>query len=106
MKRVCFLLQVRPDRLAEYRQRHKEVWPEMRKALQDTGWTNYSLFLGEDGLLVGYVETPDFHAALAAMEKLEINARWQDEMAGFFLNPPGLRPDQAMVPLEEVFHLD
>ena len=28
------------------------------QALADTGWHNYSLFLRDDGLLIGYVETP------------------------------------------------
>jgi L-rhamnose mutarotase len=106
VSRVCFLLQVRPERLAEYKERHKAVWPEMRQALRATGWTNYSLFLRDDGLLVGYVETDDFEAARAAMEKLVVNARWQKEMSEFFVNPPGVAPDQAMKPLEEVFHLD
>ena len=55
---------------------------------------------------VGYLETPDFERALAEMSKREINARWQREMTGFFMNPPGVAPDQAMLPLEEVFHLD
>jgi L-rhamnose mutarotase len=106
MQRVCFVLQVRPERLAEYKERHKEVWPEMRQALTETGWGNYSLFLREDGLLVGYLETEDFAAARAGMEKLEVNARWQREMSEFFMNAPGVRPDRAMRPLEEVFHLD
>ena len=106
MSRVCFLLQVRPERLAEYKERHKNVWPEMREALQDTGWTNYSLFLRDDGLLVGYLETADFEASRAAMEKLEVNARWQREMSEFFVSPAGVTPDRAMNPLEEVFHLD
>jgi L-rhamnose mutarotase len=51
MERVCFLARVRPERLAEYRQRHEHVWPEMLAALTKTGWSNYSIFLGEDGLL-------------------------------------------------------
>jgi L-rhamnose mutarotase len=106
MKRVCFLLQVQPDRLVEYKERHKAVWPEMRQALRDAGWTNYSLFLREDGLLIGYVETENFEAARAAMQKLEVNARWQEQMSEFFVNPPGLTPDRAMEPLEEVFHLE
>jgi len=106
MKRVCFLLQVRPERLTEYRERHKAVWPEMLQALRDTGWTNYSLFLRDDGLLVGYLETPDFALALAGMAKLDVNARWQREMSEFFMNDPGMTPDQAMGGLEEVFHLD
>ena len=51
VERVCFTLRVRPDRLDEYRRRHRAVWPEMLEALRSTGWRNYSLFLAEDGLL-------------------------------------------------------
>ncbi|CAG6391002.1 L-rhamnose mutarotase [Streptomyces cocklensis] len=105
MKRVCFLLKVRQDRLAEYRERHAAVWPEMQAALTATGWRNYSLFLRDDGLLVGYLETEDFALARAAMDRTEVNARWQKEMAGFFEELDGAAPDAAMVPLSEVFHL-
>ncbi len=103
MRRICFTLQVRPDRLEEYRRRHAQVWPEMLAALRDTGWHDYSLFLREDGLLVGYLQTDDFDAALAAMDATDINAHWQAEMAGFFETG---RPDQHMHVLTEVFNLD
>lgn len=105
MKRVCFLLRVKRDRLAEYKERHKHVWPEMLDALRETGWTNYSLFLSEDGLLVGYLETADFEGALRGMAGKEVNGRWQREMAGFF-ELEGRHADDAMLALEEVFHLD
>jgi L-rhamnose mutarotase len=105
MERVCFLLKVRTDRLEEYRERHQEVWPEMRAALSETGWHNYSLFLRDDGLLVGYLETDDFEAARAAMAEREVNVRWQAEMALFFEQLDGT-PDEGMVALREVFHLD
>jgi L-rhamnose mutarotase len=103
MQRVCFLLQVRPERLAEYKERHQRVWPEMLQALRQTGWHNYSLFLRDDGLLVGYLETPDFRKAVDGMAALEVNQRWQREMKPFFMDLPG-RPDESMKPLEEVFH--
>jgi L-rhamnose mutarotase len=103
MKRICFLLHVRPERLAEYRRRHQEVWPEMRQALSETGWHNYSIFAREDGLLVGYLETTDFQAALDGMAALEVNSRWQAQMQEFF---EAGRPDEHMVPLPEIFHLD
>ena len=106
MPRYCFQLQVKPDRIAEYRERHAAVWPEMLRALAETGWHNYSLFLREDGLLVGYLETEDFAAAQAGMEATDVNARWQAEMAPFFESLDGARPDEAMTPLTEVFHLD
>ena len=102
MERVCFILRVRRDRLDEYKQRHREVWPQMLDALRETGWTNYSLFLSEDGLLVGYLETEDFEAALEAMDERDVNARWQADMAPFF----GERADTSLVRLEEVFHLE
>ncbi|WP_048876920.1 L-rhamnose mutarotase [Saccharomonospora saliphila] len=104
-RRVCFLLRVKPDRMEEYRARHAEVWPEMRQALSETGWHNYSLFLAPDGLLVGYFETDDLDAALRGMAEREVNARWQAEMAPFFEHLDG-DPDEGIVPLTEVFHLD
>ena len=105
MQRICFVLQVKPEKLAEYKERHCSVWPEMQQALRDTGWTNYSLFLRPDGLLVGYLETENFEQARAGMATREINERWQREMAGFFLQPDGVLPDRAMQPLEEIFHV-
>lgn len=106
IQRVCFLLKVRPERLAEYKQRHKTVWPEMLEALSQTGWRNYSLFLRDDGLLVGYLETADFQAALRGMADREVNARWQREMAPFFEALEGRRPDEGILALDEIFHLE
>ncbi|MBC6463765.1 L-rhamnose mutarotase, partial [Actinomadura sp. HBU206391] len=103
---VCFLLKVRPERLDEYRERHRAVWADMQAALRDTGWRNYSLFLRDDGLLVGYLETDDFQAALDGMARTDVNARWQAEMAPFFEELDGRRPDEGMLTLDEVFHLD
>lgn len=105
MPRVCFVLQIDPARVDEYRERHRAVWPEMRQALADAGWRNYSLFLRPDGLLVGYLECDDFDAARAAMAGTEVNARWQAEMAPFFVDLGDDRPDEGMRPLDEIFHL-
>ena len=105
MPRVCFTLQVRRDRMAEYVERHAAVWPEMLRALHDTGWHDYSLFLREDGLLVGYLVTDDLAAAQAGMARTDVNARWQAEMAEFF-EELDLPPDQGFWQLSEVFHLE
>ena len=106
MERVCFALQVRPERLEEYKRRHRAVWPEMQRALCETGWRNYSLFLRPDGLLIGYLETDDFRKAREEMAKRAVNEKWQREMAEFFVTPNGDHPDRVMSPLEEVFHLE
>ena len=69
MQRICFILQVKPERIQEYRERHRSVWPDMKKALEETGWNNYSLFLRPDGLLVGYLETDSFEKARAGVRQ-------------------------------------
>ncbi len=107
MPRACFQLQVRPDRIEEYKTRHAAVWPDMVRALHETGWHNYSLFLREDGLLIGYVETPtSIEDAQAAMARTEVNTRWQAEMSEFFTGIDGRAPDEGFLLLEEVFHLE
>ena len=106
MPRVGFCFKVKKERIPEYRERHRAVWPDMLQALRETGWHNYSLFMRDDGLLFGYLETDDFSKALDGMASRDVNLRWQAEMAPFFEALEGRRPDESMLVLEEVFHLD
>ncbi|GAB3815189.1 L-rhamnose mutarotase [Kribbella italica] len=105
MNRYCFCLQVKPDRLDEYVERHRDVWPDMQAALRDSGWHNYSLFLRDDGLLIGYVEADDLEAAQQAMAATEVNERWQAQMTDFFTGIDGRPPDESFLLLREIFHL-
>jgi L-rhamnose mutarotase len=106
VQRVCFQLQVAPDRLDEYRERHAAVWPDMLRAIEASGRRNYSLFLRDDGLLIGYYETDDDEAAQAALESDPRTAPWEAEMAEFFVSLDGARADQGAPRLAEVFHLE
>jgi L-rhamnose mutarotase len=106
----------------------------MRAALRDAGWSNYSLFLSDDGLLVGYLETDNYQAALDAMAATDVNTRWQAEMSEYFMNTTAVAeaagaggagaggagavgagaggdtdsgpPDRSFLRIAEIFHLD
>lgn len=106
MQRVCFQLQVKPERLGEYIERHRAVWPRMLRAIEASGRRNYSLFLREDGLLVGYYETDDDAASARSLAENPDTAEWEAAAAGFFIALPGARPDQDAPRLREVFHLE
>jgi L-rhamnose mutarotase len=100
VRRVAFLFRVKPERLAEYRELHRAVWPEMLDAHRRARWHNYSLFASPDGLVCGYFETPEsFQAALAGMAAEEVNARWDQFMAPYLESPD-------LLEMEEVFHLE
>jgi L-rhamnose mutarotase len=106
MERVCFQLQVKPERMGDYIERHRSVWPAMLRAIERAGRRNYSLFLRDDGLLIGYYETDDDAASARALAADPDTAAWEAEAAGFFDALPGHRPDQGAPRLLEVFHLE
>ena len=104
MSRYCLLGHVDPSRLDEYRNAHQAVWPELLDALRDAGWRNYSLFLRDDGTLIGYVEADDLDQAQAKVAATEVNDRWQAAMAELFATDGP--PDQAWEIVPEVFNLE
>ena len=104
MPRYCLLGHVNPDRLDEYREAHRAVWPDLLQALRDDGWHNYSLFLREDGLLIGYAEADDLALAQQKVARTEVNGRWQAAMAELFQTDGA--PDEAWELIPEVFNLE
>jgi len=104
-QRICFQLQVKPDRLTEYRERHAAVWPQMLRAIEASGRHNYSLFLRDDGLLIGYYETESVDASQRSLEQNPDTAAWESDMAEFFVTLDG-RPDQSAPTLTQVFNLE
>ena len=104
MPRYCLQGHVDPNRIDEYREAHRAVWPELLEALRDAGWRNYSLFLRDDGLLIGYAEADDLAAAQETVAATEVNTRWQAAMAELFQSEGA--PYEAWEIIPEVFNLE
>ncbi|MCU1480308.1 MAG: L-rhamnose mutarotase [Subtercola sp.] len=121
-------MQVKPERLAEYRRRHAAVWPEMLRAIERSGRHNYSLFARDDGLVIGYFEVDDLEKSQRLLAADPATAGWEADMLDFFESPavapvggpdlhstaagtvsdgiPATRADQGMRRLTEVFDLE
>jgi L-rhamnose mutarotase len=101
-QRSAFVLHVRPDRIDDYVEAHRGVWPEMLDALRGAGIRNYSIF--RDGNQVfGYFEADDLERAAAHLDAQEVSTRWQDAMADLLEQRV---PDAGPPPLEQIFRLD
>lgn len=101
-QRSAFVLHVRPDKVEEYVQAHRNVWPEMLDALRGAGIRNYTIF--RDGNRVfGYFESDDLERAASYLAGQEVSTRWQDAMAELLEQRV---PESGPQPLEEVFRLD
>jgi L-rhamnose mutarotase len=101
-QRTAFVLRVRPDKIDEYVEAHRNVWPELLDALRRAGIRNYTIFR-HGSEMFGYFEADDLGAAGASMATQEVNARWQDAMAELLEERV---PDEGPAPLEQVFRLD
>jgi L-rhamnose mutarotase len=101
-QRSAFVLRVKPDRIGDYVEAHRAVWPDMLQALHDAGIRNYTIF--RDGSQVfGYFESDDLERAAAYLKGQEVSARWQDSMAELLEERV---PDAGPPALEEIFRLD
>jgi len=101
-QRTAFVLHVRPEKIDEYVDAHRSVWPEMLDALRAAGIGNYTIFRhGHD--VFGYFEAEDLEAAGRFLAAQEVSARWQDAMADLLEERV---PDAGPPALEEIFRLD
>jgi L-rhamnose mutarotase len=101
-QRSAFVLRVRPDRIEEYIEAHRNVWPEMLEALRAAGIRNYSIFrAGND--VFGYFEADDLDAVARSLARQDVSARWQDEMAALLEERV---PDAGPPALTQIFRLD
>src|SRR5437899_8438645 len=74
-ERGLFTLVVHPDRIAEYDERHAHPWPEMKEALDDAGFHNYTGFCrGPRGVYYGQL-SPDMATAGPASGATDANQR-------------------------------
>jgi len=101
-QRMAFVLRVRPEKLDEYLEAHRHVWPELLAAMRDAGVRNYTIFRHGNEMF-GYFESDDLEAVSDHMAALEVNTRWQDAMADLLEERvPGTGP----AALDEIFRLE
>ena len=101
-QRSAFVLEVQPNRIDDYIEAHRHVWPEMLDALRASGIRNYTIFRSGDQVF-GYFEADDLHDAGAYLAQQDVCERWQDRMAELLRHRV---PDSGPPPLEVIFRLD
>jgi L-rhamnose mutarotase len=108
MRRFGMVNRLRPDKVAEYRRIHQEVWPGVLALLRDANIKNYSIYCKNE-LLFSYFEYvgDDFERDLARIGSDPLSQEWE-EYCKLCFEPP-IDPDKRKnfdwwEPMEEVFH--
>ena len=82
---------------------HTRMPEEMRRALRECGWHNYSLFINSEGLVVAYVETDDFELAAARLARRAAAQQWHEAVAPMLIRNDA--DDVVGETLSECFHV-
>ena len=103
MERKAFKMQLHSGKVAEYKRRHDELWPELQSLLKQTGIKDYSIFLDEStNSLFGVLQIED-SKKLDDLPSHPIMKKWWAYMKDIMETNPDNSP--VSVPLQEVFYL-
>ncbi len=104
MERQAFKMKLLPGMKDEYKKRHDEIWPELKRLLSDAGVKDYSIFLDEETNTLFAVQKNEGGSGSQDLGGTAIVQRWWAYMADVMETNPDSSP--VSVPLTEVFHMD
>jgi L-rhamnose mutarotase len=107
MIRYGQIIEVKPEKLARYKELHAAVWPEVLALITACNIRNYSIYY-RDGQLFAYFEYygADFAADMARMAADPVNQRWWAECMPCQQPILTAAAGEWWVNMEEVFHCD
>jgi L-rhamnose mutarotase len=107
MKRMAMVINVRPDKLDEYKRLHADAWPAVLAALRRAHVRNYSIHL-KDHTLFGYLEYhgEDWEADMAVVAADRATQRWW-ALTDPCQDPwPSRLPNEWWASMEQVFLME
>ncbi|MFQ3595647.1 MAG: L-rhamnose mutarotase [Sphingomonadaceae bacterium] len=107
MRRIAMVIDVKPEKLAEYRALHADPWPGVLAALRAAHVGNYSIFL-KDHTLFGYLEYhgDDWEADMARVAADPETQRWWALTDPCQVKWASAEEGEWWARMEEVFHMD
>lgn len=104
MKRLAFKMHLTPGQKEEYKKRHHNIWPELKKLLKESGVSAYSIFLDEETNTLFAFQKVTGDGGSQDLGQTEIVQEWWKYMADIMVTNPDNSP--VSVPLEEVFYME
>jgi L-rhamnose mutarotase len=104
MQRLAFKMYLNEGQKEEYKKRHDQIWPELKKLLKDSGVFEYSIFLDEETNTLFAFQKVSGEGGSQDLGQTEIVKKWWKFMADMMKTNPDNSP--VSVPLEEVFYLE
>mmetsp|Transcript_1742 Transcript_1742/g.3973 ORF Transcript_1742/g.3973 Transcript_1742/m.3973 type:complete len:108 (-) Transcript_1742:3-326(-) len=107
MRRFGQVIDIKADRLDEYKTYHAAVWPGVLRAIKQSNIQNYSIYLRGCTLFAYFEYTgDDFEEDMKRMAADQTTQDWWKIMEDIQIPRPDRQPGEWWANMEEVFHLD
>lgn len=104
MKRIGFVMYLKPGNAVEYKRRHDEIWPELTKELESAGVCDYVIFLDPGAnTLFASQKVPESNS-VDRLSESNVVRKWWTYMADLMETNPDNSPKISN--LEEMFYLE
>ncbi|AZQ59184.1 L-rhamnose mutarotase [Maribacter sp. MJ134] len=104
MQRLAFKMKLNPGQKEAYTKRHNEIWPELKKLLEEAGVSEYSIFLDEDTHTLFAFQKVSGNGGSQDLANNPIVQKWWAFMADIMETNPDNSP--VSTALEEVFYME
>lgn len=109
MKRYCLTLDLKddPQLIVEYEKYHREVWPEIKSSISDSGITGMQIYRFDNRLFM-IMETDDSFSfeRKAAMDATNTKVQeWETLMWKFQQSLKNAKPGEKWVLMDQIFDL-
>ena len=109
-RRFCLTLDLKddPKLIAEYKQYHEEIWPEITKSIRDSGINDMEIYLlGTRMFMIMEVDEGFSFEAKAAADSSNPNVQqWEELMWKFQQALPQAMPGEKWLKMERIFKLE
>lgn len=104
MREEAFRMKLKQGFADEYKRRHDTIWPELKRAISESGVYDYSIYLDEETLSLFAVQKVRDGGNPDAQKEMEIVRKWWNMMADIMEVNPDNSP--VCVSLRQMFHMD
>lgn len=109
MKRMGFVIRLRPEKADEYKALHADAWPQILEMITACNIRNYTIFLREpENLLFGCYEYhgADYDGDMRKMAEDQTTQRWWRLTDPCQQSLDSCEEGEWWAPMTEVFHHD
>jgi len=104
VNRLAFKMKLKAGQAKAYKQRHQDLWPELKQLLKSAGISEYSIFFDEETNYLFAFQKVSGHSGSQDLALNPIVQKWWAYMSDIMDTNEDNSP--ISIPLEEVFYLE